>query len=268
MSLNGTWKCVWFGVNFSVESLCLKISLDIFKCWLKRSKNLWNFININCSEQFAFGLENQKISLLLNVKNIVVQQEITFSILGHFINKFHSFIKVIVFINSLEEKWKDISVSFLNIDKSWWESNFFKWILLNLVFSVWLTSGEDKWCNHIFGKTLWSHVDNFQEYLTSVLRLGQNSSEKALIWQVFSSETIDKEPVKNPSVKLHMFLFINMAIIEFLFNEISHFLQSGVLNVISSFIVEDLASKQSPEYLEHQISVVILFIHNNFLKTV
>lgn len=119
-SLDGARKGIWLLANLSLESFSLKISLDIFKSWLKWRKNLWNFIHIYSSKQLAFRLEDQKIGLLLNVKDVVVQQEISFGIFGHFVDETDSFIEVIVFINSLEEEWKNILISLLDINKSRW----------------------------------------------------------------------------------------------------------------------------------------------------
>ena len=120
LSLDGTRNSFCTFVNFGVESFCLKISLDVFKSRLKWWQNLWNLVSTDGSEQLAFGLEDQKIGLFFDVENVVVQQEIAFSFLGHFVDKWESFIEVIIFVDGLKEEWEHILVSFLDVDQSRW----------------------------------------------------------------------------------------------------------------------------------------------------
>lgn len=53
---------------------------------------------------------------------------------------------------------------------------------------------------------------------------------------------------------------------KFLFNELPHFLERCMFDNISSLSVEDLASKQSPEHLEHQFRVLLLLIDKDLFQ--
>ena len=72
----------------------------------------------------------------------------------------------------------------------------------------------------------------------------------------------------NPCVELDVLNVRDGSILGFLFDKIFHLFESCVFNVVSAFVVQNLACKKSPKDLEHQICIVILFIHNDFFETV
>jgi len=63
------------GRDLGVEAIILQVSLDILTSFIdwSCSKNLFDLRNFNRSEDLALGLENKEVSLLFNVKNIVLE---------------------------------------------------------------------------------------------------------------------------------------------------------------------------------------------------
>ena len=63
------------GWDLGVEAIILQVSLDILTSIIhwSSSKMLFDLRNFNRSEDLALGLENKEVSLLFNVKNIVLQ---------------------------------------------------------------------------------------------------------------------------------------------------------------------------------------------------
>ena len=63
------------GWDLGVEAIILQVSLNILTSIIhwSSSKMLFDLRNFNRSEDLALGLENKEVSLLFNVKNIVLQ---------------------------------------------------------------------------------------------------------------------------------------------------------------------------------------------------
>ena len=76
---------------------------NILASSLNFRKVFLNLSSLDSSENLALGLEDQEISLLLDIKNIVLQKEVLAGLLAHVLNKGKSCIEVVVLVNSFQE---------------------------------------------------------------------------------------------------------------------------------------------------------------------
>lgn len=74
--------------------------------------------------------------------------------------------------------------------------------------------------------------------------------------------------MKKPRHCLSVLLGRHLSIVQSPVDDVSHLLESSVLNNISTLSVENLACKKTPENLEHELRVLLGLVDQDFLQTV
>jgi len=133
------------GWDLGVEAIILQVSLNILTSIIhwSSSKMLFDLRNFNRSEDLALGLENKEVSLLLDIENIVLEQEITFSMFSHSFDQTKGLVKIIILIEGLQELRERVSRgSGSQSFNGYRASDFLKGVFADLVLVVWLTVGK------------------------------------------------------------------------------------------------------------------------------
>jgi hypothetical protein len=89
-----------------VEAIGLEVSRNVFEsCGIVLHTNcLADFLQLECSEEFAFGLEDQDVGLLLQVEDVVLKEEVFSGIFSHLFDILEGLVKIVVFVDGFEEK--------------------------------------------------------------------------------------------------------------------------------------------------------------------
>jgi len=70
--------CDGLSINFNIKAFVGEMSIDVFTGSFSvfGAQKLRDLFDVNRSEEFTFALEDQDIGLLLDVKGVIVEQEV------------------------------------------------------------------------------------------------------------------------------------------------------------------------------------------------
>ena len=162
-------------MDFYVETLVREVSLDVFASTflVLGAHELRDFLDVDRSVEFAFALENQDVGLLLDVKGVVLEQEVVSRLLAHFFDQANGLIQVVVLVNGFKELTEDIGlrIGVAQVLESQGKRHFFEGIGTDLVLGVGLSSSKQKRSNHVSQQPFRSHLDHVQEMVAILLSI-------------------------------------------------------------------------------------------------
>ena len=207
---------------------------------------LLDLIDWNNTIKSSFHLENEDVSILLQVEDILSQKYILISLLGHLFNQGDGLIQIIILINSLQESRETAVTSRVDLIKSNWQGMLLQSIVTNLILLVGLLDAEEKTGDHVLGQLSSPHLNDIQEVLSIHVVIAKNGGEESVVSQIIVGERVHKEPVQQPRNGLDVLLirqWSNLIRTMSSFDEFSHLLERSMLNHIYIFAIQNLTVK-------------------------
>ena len=249
-----------------VEAVCLEVSLDFWEGSVDGgAEDLFKLSPINSSKQLSLHLEYKNLRLCLNGACEAAEQYILLGGLFDFVNLSEGSVDVEIFKEGLKENAENIRGATLDSN---WERFFFEGVLADLVLWVRLSSSKNHGSNDIAAQNWRFHLDDSQEVVAVWLGVSKNCCEEASVVELIRRKAIHKQPVKEPRHCLSVLLGRHASIVVPFVDDATHFLEGCVLDDVSAFTVENLTSKEAPEYLEHEFRVLLGFVYEDLFQAV
>lgn len=261
-----------FLVNLEIEAILVEVSLDFLGSrvsWGTCAQDFGHLADFDSSEQLALGLENEEVGLLLDVKDVVLEQEILAGVCRHFLDLLDGGVQIIVLIDSLQERGVWVTLGRVEVLQGKRKRQFLESVLVDLILFAWLSSGEQEGDDQVSGERFRSHLNEAHEIGAIHAMVSEDRGEETRVGQIFGGEAVDEEPVKHPGDGLHMLLGCKARGIEsseFLHEQLSHLFEGSVFHDVSAFTVENLAREEAPEDLEHELGVLLRLVDEDFLE--